>query len=185
MKRIRVNSPTSSSVLRDRVIVIFLSALDSRNFEKPVARARNSLESKVFKIVAKTVFFSFCLQVSPGEAISLNIQGYDELNHTIFTIATLTEKGVSDITPKLGLDNTMHLLSPVTNQSFPFMYRLANETLYKEIKNNTVHHFQLEDVFSTLKNRYSFKVTAIPCRPGFKFENTKCICDKKIEGVLR
>ena len=140
---------------------------------------------RFYKIVAETLFFSLCLQVSPGEDISLNIQGYDELNHTIFTIATLTEKGVTGGTPKLRLDNVMHLLSPVTNQSFPFTYRLANETLYKEIKSNTVHHFQLEDMFSTLKNRYSFSVTAIPCRPGFKFENTKCICDKTIEGVLR
>lgn len=152
---------------------------------KSVFYRRYSIASKDFKIVAKTFFFSLCLQVSPGEDIALNIQGYDELNHTIFTIATLTEKGVSDRTPKLHLDNVMHLLSPVTNQSFPFTYRLANETLYKEIKNNTVHHFQLEDVFSTLKNRYSFRVTAIPCRPGFKFDNTKCICDKTIEGVLR
>lgn len=152
---------------------------------KSVFYRRYSIASKDFKIVPKTFFFSLCLQVSPGEDIALNIQGYDELNHTIFTIATLTEKGVSDRTPKLHLDNVMHLLSPVTNQSFPFTYRLANETLYKGIKNNTVHHFQLEDVFSTLKNRYSFRVTAIPCRPGFKFDNTKCICDKTIEGVLR
>lgn len=131
------------------------------------------------------LYFLFRLQLSPGEDISLNIQGYDELNHTIFTIATLTETGISDSKPKLRLDNIMHLLDPVRNQSFPFTYRLANKTLYKEIKNNTVHRFQLEDVFSTLKNRYSFNVTAIPCRPGFKFEDTKCSCDKTIEGVLR
>ena len=127
----------------------------------------------------------FYFQLSPGEDISLDIQGYDELNHTIFTIATLTQTGLSDATPKLHLDNTMHLLSPVTKQSFPFTYRLANKTVYEEVKNKTVHSFQLEDVFSTLKNRYSFNVTAIPCRPGFKFENTKCSCDKTNEGVLR
>lgn len=124
-------------------------------------------------------------QLSPGEDVSLNIQGYDELNHTIFTIATLSETGVSDAKPKLQLDNVMHLLSPVTKQSLPFIYRLANKSVYNEVKNKTVHHFQLEDIFSTLKNRYSFNVTAIPCKPGFKFKDTKCNCDKTIEGVLR
>jgi len=115
----------------------------------------------------------------------LDIQGYDELNHTIFTIATLSETGVSDTSQKLHLDSSMRLLSPVNKLAFPFSYRLANKTLYEELTNGTVHRFQLEDIFSTLKNRYLFNVTAIPCRPGFKFEDTKCICDKKIEGVLR
>lgn len=115
----------------------------------------------------------------------LDIQGYDELNHTIFTIATLSEQGVSDTGHRLHLDNIMRLVSPVNRLSFPFSYRLANETLYEELTNHTVHLFQIEDIFSTLKNRYLFNVTAIPCRPGFKFENTKCTCDKKIEGVLR
>ena len=115
----------------------------------------------------------------------LDIQGYDELNHTIFTIASLSETGDLDTSHKLHVDNTMRLLSPVNRLAFPFSYRLANETLYEELTNGTVHRFQLEDIFSTLKNRYFFNVTAIPCRPGFKFEDTKCICDKKIEGVLR
>ena len=102
----------------------------------------------------------------------LDIQGYDELNHTIFTIATLSETGAADSNHRLHLENTMRLLSPVNRLAFPFSYRLANETLYKEItRNNIVHRFQLEDIFSTLKNRYLFNVTAVPCRPGFRFEN--------------
>ncbi|PFX30181.1 uncharacterized protein LOC111323890 [Stylophora pistillata] len=125
------------------------------------------------------------IELSPGEDVSLNIQGYDELNHTIFTVATLSETGISDAETKLQLNNIMHLLSPVTKQSLPLTYRLANNTVYDEVKNKSVHHFQLEDIFSTLKNRYMFNVTAVPCKPGFKFEGTRCKCDKTIEGVLR
>ena len=131
------------------------------------------------------MYFSCLFQLSPGEDVSLNIQGYDELNHTIFTVATLSETGISDAEPKLQLNNIMHLLSPVTKQSLPLTYRLANNTVYDEVKNKSVHHFQLEDIFSTLKNRYMFNVTAVPCKPGFKFEGTRCKCDKTIEGVLR
>ena len=135
--------------------------------------------------VSKWCYFSCLFQLSPGEDVSLNIQGYDELNHTIFTIATLSETGISDTEPKLQLNNIMHLLSPVTKQSLPLAYQLANKTVYNEVKNKSVHHFQLEDIFSTLKNRYMFNVTAVPCKPGFKFEGTKCKCDKTIEGVQR
>lgn len=134
---------------------------------------------------SRPLFIYFFLQLSPGEEIMLDIQGYDELNHTIFTFASISETGDLDTSHKLHLDNTLRLLSPVNRLAFPFSYRLANETLYKELTKDTVHRFQLEDIFSTLKNRYLFNVTAIPCRPGFKFEDTKCICDKKIEGVLR
>lgn len=125
------------------------------------------------------------IKLSPGETVNLDIEGYDELNHSIFTIATFMERGASDSSHHLHLDNAMRLLSPVDKVArVPFSYRVVNKTLYNKLTKQTVHRFQLEDVFSTLKNRYLFNVTAIPCRPGFKFEETKCVCDKQIEGVL-
>ena len=151
-------------------------------------RPRAEICRKLRRVGAKLIFvflFLFCLQLSPGENVMLDIQGYDELNHTIFTIATLTETSESDVSKKLHLDNTMRLLSPVDRLAFPFSYRLANETMYEELTNHTVHRIQLEDIYSTLKNRYRFNVTAIPCRPGYKFKDTICSCDKTIEGVLR
>ena len=115
----------------------------------------------------------------------LDIEGYDELNHSVFTIATFSERGTSSGSSPLHLNNAMRLLSPVDESAnVPFSYRLANETLYKEVTNRSVHRFQLEDMMSTLKNRYLFNVTAIPCRPGFKFQRTRCVCEKQIEGVL-
>ena len=115
----------------------------------------------------------------------LDIQAYDELNHTEPVLAILFESGVRDTSHKLSLDNTVRAQLSLATESLPFSYRLANKTVYEEVANNTVHRFQVDDVYSRLKNRFSFNVTAIPCRPGFKFEYNKCICDKKIEGLLR
>ena len=116
----------------------------------------------------------------------LDIQAYDELNHTQPVLAILAESVVRDTSHKLSLDNTVRAqLSLATTESLVFSYRLANKTVYEEVANNTVHRFQVDDVYSALKNRFSFNVTAIPCRPGFKFEYNKCICDKKIEGLSR
>ena len=79
------------------------------------------------------------------------------------------------------------LLSPLNNGSFNFSYHLANETVYKEMGNHSykVHHFLMENIHSVFGNRYTFNVTFIPCRAGFKFVGTKCDCDKTIEGVSR
>ena len=133
---------------------------------------------------------SFCsslasLQLSPGEHIPLDIQAYDELNHTYPALVSVTEIEVDDTKPLLQLENTFRELAPLKKKSPPFSYHFANEALYKELANNTVHRFQVIDIFSALKNRFLFNVTAIPCRPGFKFEYDKCTCDENIEGLLR
>ena len=115
----------------------------------------------------------------------MDIQGFDELNHMVFTIATISQTDNPGLSNRLHVDENIRLLSPLNEVSFPFSYRLANKTVYKQLTNKTLHRFQVEDIFSTLKNRYFFNVTAIPCRPGFKFQGTVCTCDKSIDGVLR
>ena len=137
----------------------------------------------------KTFFlFILCLQISPGEVLRLSIPGYDELNHTILTSASLTELSSFGIGQNYRyLSNPVVLLSPLDDGSFNFSYQLANETAYKEMEkyNYTVHHFHLEKIHSVFRNRFTFSVTFIPCRAGFKFVHTKCDCDKTIEGVSR
>lgn len=136
--------------------------------------------------IERLCFSFFCLQLSPGEVLRLSIRGYDELNHTIFTFASLTEHGSFDIGHNsLYLSNPIRLLSPLDDGSFNFAYYLANETVYKEMEKYEVHHFHMDNVYSVFRNRYTFNVTAIPCKPGFKFKGTRCHCDKTIEGVLR
>lgn len=132
-------------------------------------------------------FFFFCLilQLSPGEKSMMDIQGFDELNHMVFTIATISQTANPGLSNRLHVDESIRLLSPLNEVSFPFSYRLANKTVYMQLTNKTLHRFQVEDIFSTLKNRYFFNVTAIPCRPGFKFQGTVCTCDKSIDGVSR
>ena len=137
--------------------------------------------------VITVLFFFFCLilQLSPGEKSMMDIQGFDELNHMVFTIATISQTDNPGLSNRLHVDESIRLLSPLNEVSFPFSYRLANKTVYKQLTNKTLHRFQVEDIFSTLKNRYFFNVTAIPCRPGFKFQGTVCTCDKSIGGVSR
>ena len=126
------------------------------------------------------------LQLSPGEVLRLSISGYDELNHTIFTMASLTEHDSFDIGHNsLYLSNPIMLLSPLDSGSFNFQYHLANETVYKEIEKHEVHYFHMDSVYSLFRNTYTFNVTSIPCKPGFKFKGTRCHCDKTIDGVLR
>ena len=101
-------------------------------------------------------------------------------------MASLTEHDSFDIGHNsFYLSNPIMLLSPLDNGSFNFQYHLANETVYKEIEKHEVHYFHMDNVYSLFRKTYTFNVTSIPCKPGFKFKGTRCHCDKTIDGVLR
>ena len=63
---------------------------------------------------------------------------------------------------------------------------VSSKQQYEELTWNPKNHtITMVDVFSSLKNEFSFKVRAVPCWPGFVFRDNHCVCDKTQTGILR
>ena len=84
----------------------------------------------------------------------------------------------------------MHVVSPFSNHTLPFSFRMPKK-LYHEMvsrgNKNTTCTIAVVDIYSSLKNWYSFEVEPIACRPGFKFheKSMECECNRDLDAIER
>ena len=135
----------------------------------------------------KRLFWSF-LQLSPGENATLQVQGFDELGHDVYTVVSISEGSGANNGTDLILENDMEVLSPLTANQLTFMYKVESAYDYNEmVTKATPRTVDVVDLYSNLKDvKFSFEVMPVSCRPGFTFREQKCICDTdKNAGVVR
>ena len=117
--------------------------------------------------------------------MTIHIQGVDQLGHKVYTVASMTQ---ADRSCPLLLNESMHVLSPANNnRGLPLRYKMPSKYVYRKLtEKNSSYKIEVTDVYSTLRNKYSFELKTTSCAPGFTFDNEsrECICEKT-EGVLR
>lgn len=107
------------------------------------------------------------------------LQGLDELNNTVYTIADVLVANVThNITENLYLSNALHVLADSTNNTLPMQFFARGKEAYESMINKT-HRISVSGVYSMMSVDYSFKMKSIACPPGYVFEKNSCTCDLK------
>ncbi|KAK3755304.1 hypothetical protein QZH41_014610, partial [Actinostola sp. cb2023] len=125
------------------------------------------------------------IEMFPGENSKLYLQGLDELNHTVYTIAdVLVTNATHNLTDNLYFSNALHVLAASTNNTIPIQYFTRGRDSYESMINKT-HLISVSGVYSTMSVDYSFKLKSIACTPGYVFEKNSCTCEKNNPALLR
>lgn len=141
------------------------------------------------KHYSSTLGDNFTVKLAPGQKFPLNLQGVDELGHSVYTIAFVAEESSSNNASKLTLNDVLYVLSPNKSSTVPFSFHVP-ETIYNKTCNRgekNKRRIQFVDIYSSLPNRYSFEVELQVCPPGFNFskETKACECNRELSGILR
>lgn len=117
--------------------------------------------------------------------MKLNLQGRDELGHTVYTIANvLMTSNIRNHTYNLTVPYTLNVLDSSTNNTLGFKYYARGSEAYQEMINSS-HKISVTGVYSSINFDYSFNLKAVACSPGYVFKYTSCVCNTDISGVLR
>jgi hypothetical protein len=117
--------------------------------------------------------------------VKLHLQGLDELGHTVYTIAdVLMTSALRNHTCNLIVPNALNVLDSSTNNTLSFKYYARGLESYRDMIGQS-HQIAVKGVYSSMSFDYSFNLKSVACSPGYMFQDTSCVCNDSIPGVLR
>ena len=130
------------------------------------------------------VFLFIKVKIAPGEKISFQLSGKDELGRETRTIAFASshaklKKSGRKVESQLHLPSEYFLLDPQRETDSLHLKYVVNGSNYRGITNDSVQYeITFIDSYSTFATEAKMNITPIYCRPGYVYDGRRaCKCD--------
>ena len=120
-------------------------------------------------------------ELAPGQRLMFNIDAYDELNHSVYSVPV-----ASAVNSTIQLNQLYYIAQPHSLQNMSLKYS-ATPAYYYQMKEGKSFHqtIRFVDSTSSFPSDANITIKTVKCYPGFLYQNGSCVCNSSDKNIVR
>lgn len=124
---------------------------------------------------------------APGESIKFEIHAFDELKNPVYSVpvASISNTDNSDVGNKMVLKDQYYIVEPNVSKSQSLQFLMSSSFYDNMTSGKEKHIVHFVDSYSSFLSNAVITINPVKCLPGFSFKDRSCVCNDKVENVVR